>query len=340
VVVAEIELRTVRPELTLLGDVEAYTEGDVHTEVRGLVEKFPVREGDFVNRGDLLARLNSSQLLLELEKTREERERRRVLYEKEEHEYERFRGLSKTSSVSAQETEKEKAESEGARFGLRSLDAQVRLLEDRVGKKNIKAPFDGYVVEEYVHIGKWVEAGEKIVRMVRIDPIYVTVPFPQKDLAHIKLGDEVSIHVEGLEGKALKGTISAILARGDRASRTFPVKVLLVNENHRLKPGMLAHATFRVGTPKKALTAPGDAIVINSGGNATIFLVKNGRAVPRSVTTGHATGSMVVIEGKGLEPGLTVVTLGNERLRPGQKVRIIRSTGPDRSPSRNKAHGR
>lgn len=325
VVVATVETREIGPELTLLGDVEAYTEGDVHTEVEGLVESFPVKEGDFVRAGDTLAILNSSQLSLRLDKFKEDREESRVLYEKEQRELGRYKKLSSSQSISTHELEKEEAEAESRRFRMRMLDMEIKRIKDRLSKMTIRAPFDSYVVTEYVHKGMWVNSGGKIVRLVQVEPIYVRVPFPQRDLPKLTLGREALVRIEGLGSRPLPGKISAIIFKGEAGSRTFPVKIELPNPKHELKPGMLAHATFRLGSTHQALMVPKDAVVITPAQKKILFIVKDGKANPIAVETGQAHGSLVEVKGRGLKNGQAVVTVGNERLRPGQPVQVVGS---------------
>lgn len=330
--VARVEVRTVRPQLTLLGDVEAFTEGDVHTEVEGLVEQFPVKEGDFVKAGDVLATLNSSQLDLQLAKTRADREQSKVLFEKEQREFNRFKTLSASRSISTQQLEKEMSEAESSKYRQRMLDVELKRLQDLKHKKTIRAPFDGYVVAEHVHRGTWVQEGGKVVRLVQVEPVYVTVPFPQKDLSQLHVGDVVEVRVDGLGRETLTGKISAVIAKGDTASRTFPVKIRLENPGHRLKPGMLAHVTFGLGKPNRALVVPKDAVVITPTQQATIFLVVDGKTVQVPVETGRASGSFVEVVGKGLKEDQMVVTVGNERLRSGEAIQVIGSA-KDRGPA-------
>ena len=320
--IGTVEERQIGREITLIGDVVSFTEGDVHTEVEGLVAEFVVKEGDFIKEGDLIAHLDSSQLELLLEEKIEDKKRARVLLEKEQHEFKRFKMLSKSSSVSPQTLEKEQSEADSSRFQHRMLDAAVRLLEDRLKKKNIRAPYNGYVVEEYVHKGMWVQAGGKIVKMVQVEPIYVEVPFPQKDLMKIQLKDSVNIKIDALGSETLRGKITAIIALGDTSSRTFPVKIQLDNPDHRLKPGMLAYATFSIGKKRKALVVPKDAVVITPDQKKMLYLVNDGKAVPLPVTTGLASGHYIEVRGENLKKGLKVVTVGNERLRPGQAVQV------------------
>lgn len=320
-----VETRMVMEGITLLGDVEAFTESDVHAQVSGLVEEFPVKEGDFVKSEQLLARLDSSQLVLELEEMKYDRERYRVIFEKESREHERFRNLSQSSSISPQKLDTEMSEAESARFRLRMLDALIRRLEDRKTKKSIKAPYDGYIVAEHVHRGTWVDAGGRIVRMVQVDPIYVRVPFPQRYLAKIRIGDTVRVKVDALGEKVAEGRISAIISRGDTSSRTFPVKVQLDNADHGLKPGMLAHASFGIGEKTASLAVPKDAVVITPTQQKVIYVVKGGKARLIPVRTGRDTNSYVEVSGPSLQAGMQVVVVGNERLRPGQPVKIVRT---------------
>lgn len=319
-----VQPRVVEARITLLGDVVAYTESDVHAEVEGLVEEFPVKEGQFVKTGQLLARLNSSQLVLELEEMENDRERLRVLYEKEKREHERYKQLSESSSISPQKLEAEMSEAESSRFRMRMLDALIRRLKDRKSKKSIRAPYNGYIVQEHVQVGTWVPAGGKIVCMVRVDPIYVRIPFPQSHLTKLRIGDPVKVRVNSRGEEPLEGKISAIIARGDTSSRTFPVKVQLSNPDHDLKPGMLAHASFRIGEKTGSLTVPKDAVVITPSQQTVIYVVDAGKARLIPVRTGQGSDSYVEVAGPSLKEGQVVVVVGNERLRPGQPVEIVR----------------
>ncbi len=318
-----VEERLVRDQVTLLGDVEAFTEGDVHTEVAGLVETFPVREGLFVKKGELLAELDSSQLRLELEVAQEEKANSEALLEVEEKEFKRFQMLSKSASVSAQDFEREKAQAEAAEHRTMMLDAKIRLLKDLISKKRITAPFDGYVVEEHVHVGMWVQRGGRIVRMVQVEPIYVTVPLPQSYLNQIAVGDETTVTVRSFTGPPLKGAVDAVIALGDTSSRTFPVKIRLDNPDHKLKPGMLAYALFKVGDAHKAVVVPKDAVVIDPSGGKTVYVVEDGKVRPVPVMTGSADNSFIEVKTDMLSVGQKVVTVGNERLRPGGSVSVI-----------------
>jgi RND family efflux transporter MFP subunit len=319
--------------LTLLGDVEAYTEGDVHSEVEGLAESFPVKEGDFVREGQVLARLNSSQLTLMLEKFRRDKEESRVLHEKEQSEFDRYKALSRSHSISHLQLEKEQSEADSTRFKMLMLETEIGRIEDRLSKMTIKAPFDGYVVQEYVHVGMWVTAGGKIVRMVEVDPIYVRVAFPQKDLPKLSLGQKAEVRIEGLGAARLPGKVSAIISKGEIASRTFPVKIELPNPGHRLKPGMLAYATFGLGKEHSALVVPKDAVVITPAQQKLLYVVENGKAKQVRVQTGQAYGSMIEVIGTGLKEGQQVVTVGNERLRPGVPVQIVGADTEGKPPS-------
>jgi membrane fusion protein (multidrug efflux system) len=203
------------------------------------------------------------------------------------------------------------------------LDAKIRLLKDRISKKSITAPFDGYVVDEHVHVGMWVQRGGMIVRMVRVEPIYVTVQLPQSFLNQVAVGDEPTVSLKSGSESTLKGKVDAVIALGDTSSRTFPVKIRLDNPDHRLKPGMLAYATFKVGEKRKAIVVPKDAVVISPSGDKMVYVMENGMVRPSPVITGGADNSYIEVNAKGLTIGQTVVTVGNERLRPGQPVAVV-----------------
>jgi RND family efflux transporter MFP subunit len=320
--VTSAKIREVRPQLTLIGNVEAFTEGNAYAEAQGLVEKFPIEEGDYLEKGQLIARLDSTQLNLELEKMRHDKERNKALLNKELKEFQRFKTLQESESISVQDLDREFSEAESARHRYNMLDAAVRLLEDRLSKKTIKAPFSGYVTEELAHVGKWLRIGDNVVSIAQVDPIYITVKFPQGHIHEIHKGDKVTVNLAGLPEKNLRGKISAIVPQGDESSRTFPVKIHMANPRHTLKPGMLSYVTFGLGKAREALTVPKDAVVTTPDQKRIVFVVKDGVAIRKEIRLGDASEDYVEIQGDGLSAGVQVVTVGNERLRPGQPVKI------------------
>jgi len=133
---------------------------------------------------------------------------------------------------------------------------------------------------------------------------------------------EVKVSVKSISNDLQTGRIYAVLPQGDPVSRTFSVKINLENPDFKIKSGMEAMVMFKLADQKTALLVPKDAIV-TAGDKRLVFMVNDNKAIPVPVTIiGYYDGN-VAVEGK-LAPGSKVVIRGNERLRPGQPVSVIK----------------
>ncbi len=204
----------------------------------------------------------------------------------------------------------------------------VRALEDRLARYRPVAPFAGYVLEESTEAGQWLSEGSPLITLAQLDTVEVEVAVPEGDVASLALGDSVRVRLDALPGRTLAGRIAAVVPRADLRSRTFPVHVRVANPIAGAVPllqaGMLARVAFPVGERRRALLVPKDALVL-SPGSAVVYALASGPegevVQPVPVRVGPAWGGYLQVEAE-LEPGTRLVVRGNERLRPGQAVRV------------------
>ena len=207
---------------------------------------------------------------------------------------------------------------------------EVRRIEDMRAKYTIRAPFVGYVVTKHTEVGQWVSQGDPLVEVVELDPVEIRISVPSAYVAHLREGMTGHVRVDGVPGELFTGKIWRIVPQADLRSRTFPVKMRLANpkrpEGHLLKSGMLVHVTLAVGSKKMALLVPKDALVLEGGATSVFAVGADSMAKKISVETGIATGPLIEIKAvQGtLRVGDRVVVRGNERLRPGLPVEIVR----------------
>ena len=135
------------------------------------------------------------------------------------------------------------------------------------------------------------------------------------------MGDSSEVHFDALPDRKYKGIVDAIIPRADRAGRTFPVRIEIPNPKGTIKTGMLGRVTLPVGNSHKAILIPKDALVL-SGVGKSVYVVNDQTAHLVQVKTGSAHGSLIEVEGN-LKAGQQVVVRGNERLRPGQPVKVV-----------------
>ena len=173
------------------------------------------------------------------------------------------------------------------------------------------------MIREHTEIGQWVDEGGAVVEIVDLSRVQVEVPLPERYVQSVASGDPVSATFDGLPGFTGRGDIRSLVAQ----ARTLPVNVEIPNEGVKIKSGMVARVKLFVGAPYKAILVPKDALVLR-GQSQFIFLVDEGKAMQVAVTPGVYTDGLVEIT-SGVPEGASVVTQGNERLLPGQAVRIL-----------------
>ena len=153
--------------------------------------------------------------------------------------------------------------------------------------------------------------------------VHAMVPMPEGDVSGVKVGEAVDVAFDALPGSVFTGKLSAIVPRGDPASRTFPVEVSIPNPDGRILAGMLARATFHRSDGGNATLVPKDAFVPRPDGSGYVVRVEKGAAAIVPVRVMNSDGEQFAVEALGatLAPGDRVVVRGNERLMPGQPVR-------------------
>ena len=324
--VATVEERVVTATTTLVGTGEPWLETVVASEESGLVSGMLIEEGDQVSKGQTLCEQDTTQLKLRIEAARADLAEAEVLAAQAENEWKRQKRLFAINSISEKAYEDAQFKAEAARNRVAGSRATLRALQDQLESREIKAPLSGYVVVRHCLVGQWLGEGEPVVTLVVPDPILFRVPVPERYVTFIKKGDPAQVTFDALPGRTFQGKIFAIIPRADDAARTFPVRIEISNPVGEIKAGMLGRATLRVGTPQKAILVPKDALVLSARGKA-VYVVENRAARLVPVNTGAEHGPLIEVQGD-LKAGSQVVVRGNERLRPGQPVKIISGGGP------------
>jgi RND family efflux transporter MFP subunit len=319
--VAEVKIETVSDQITLVGTAEAIAKSIVASEVSGVVEQFPVREGDFVKKGGLLARLKSTNLQLLLNGAKAGREKVRASLQYAEKELERAKKLKDTNSIAGKNYDEALYNQLALYQGVLESEAEIERLKYEIEQKRVAAPFSGFVAEEHTQVGQWINPGGAVVTLLDLGQIRITVDVPERYAVMISPDSGVKVVIKSISENFMSGKIYAVLPQGNPDSRTFPVRINLPNPDFKIKSGMEAAVTFNLSSTKSAVVVPKDAIV-TAGNNRLVFLVAGGKAIPLNVKIlGYYDGN-VAIEGN-LQPGGRVVVRGNERLMPGQAVQVI-----------------
>ena len=326
--VAPVLQQEVKQTVTLVGTVEPWKRSIVASEVEGLVQAFPAEEGTAVKRGQLLARLRTDTLQIQLDSALASHREARTRYRQAKRDLHRIRVLFKKELVTQKEFDDARAEEMALRERLSQLNAEIRRARDSLNQSNIVAPFDGWITQEFTEIGQWVEKGGQIIEMVDLSHVQIEVPLPERYVRNVQLRDPVTATFDGLPEFEAQGKIFSLIAQADRIARTFPVNVDIPNPTLMIKSGMVSRVTLQIDRPHQGTVVPKDALVLREG-QKFVFRVNEGTVDQIPVTAVLHVEDLVEVKGQ-IGEGMIVVVEGNERLFPGQSVRILEDPSDNR----------
>ncbi|MDP2862028.1 MAG: efflux RND transporter periplasmic adaptor subunit [Desulfobacterales bacterium] len=318
--VSAVEMKTVSEQVSLIGTAEAAAESMVASEVSGIVEHFPAKEGDFVKKGQLIVKLGSEEVDLRIKGARAQREKIKESLLFAEKELVRFTKLKESNSIASNKYDEVLYNYNALIQELKRSEADIESLLYELKRKQVFAPISGFVAKEHIEVGEWVNAGGPVVTLVDLSRIKISVDVPERYAVLLSSKSDVKVFIKSLPGRQFAGKVQSVLPSGDTGSRTYPVRIFIPNPGLKIKSGMEATALFSLDGGKNALLVQKDAVV-PAGDNKIVFTVRDGKALSVMVKVlGYYDGNAAV-EGD-LKPGDKVVIRGNERLRPGQPVMV------------------
>lgn len=319
----------IAPTISVLGTVEARRSSTVAASIEGYVIEYLVDEGMAVKRGEVLARLRDDILQLQLTSARSALEEIEERHRKAVRDLERATSLIVEDAITQKQLEDATTEERVLALGISQARASVEILESDIAKKVVTAPFDGEIVREETEVGEWLSRGGPVARLVDLSSVYVRVNVPESTVRFVRRGREVSVSAPAAREEPFVGTVVSIAGEGFPESRTFPVRVILENQDGQLRAAMGARVSLPSGTSRTGLTVSKDAL-LEQGGRISVFVVREGRAERQEIKTGVAVGGRVEVR-SGLEVGDLVVIRGNERIQPGP-VRVVNGSSTGGTP--------
>ena len=321
VVVSAVIHDTIQDEIVLIGVVEPWRASTVAGEVSGRVEDLKVRRGQKVSRGQVLAQLDKSNLLLKLKEARARKDAAQARLERVRDVLERSERLKEGKLISDKDLRQARLNVQELEGDLAVTEAGILQRDDELGKKTIRAPFNGVITRELTEIGQWVEEGGDIVHMIDLSKVRIIVDIPEKYVSGVKENEEVMVEIDALGQQRFKGRIHALIPEGDKEAHVFPLEIHVKNKGSIIKEGMFAKIHFGLGLTRQAAMVHQDAIVTR-GGQTYLFVVNGEEAKQVFVNTGRRKEDFIEVIGS-LKTGEPVVIRGNERLRNGQPVQVV-----------------
>src|SRR5438874_6633349 len=220
------------PRLTAVGAVSAVQGAILSTDLAGTVAEVKFESGGEAKKGDVLVKLVASQEEADLELARND--------------------LARTRDLAARKVIS-KAE-------LDAADSKFKQKEGFAAKKEVRAPFDGQLGIRQVNVGQMINAGQQVVQLTALDPVYVDFALPEQYLSQLSNGLEVEVRVDALPDHDFKGKLTAVNSMVDSVTRNVTAQATLQNPERTLRPGMFAKVAVVLPAKEKALVIPGSAV--------------------------------------------------------------------------------
>lgn len=318
----------------VIGRIVAQRLGEVAARIDGPVAAFRVEVGDRVEAGQVLAVLDHAVLEARrdmgagrLAEVRADKAVRAAELALAKQEFKRMAGLSKSAAFSQARYDDTRQQVVIAEAALRRAEAAIAgaradldLAEINLRDTRIKAPYRGVVTERLTEAGAYVRGGDPVIRLVGDQLLEIEADVPFRNLAGLEPGIEVGVALD--DGTRHSAIVRATLPSENPLTRTRTVRfVPNIGETRR----SLAHdqsvtLQIPIGSERQILSVHKDAVIIQRGQN-TVVVVVEGVAELRPVVLGEAVGGRFEVR-EGLVAGDKAVVRGNERLKPGDKLRI------------------
>ncbi len=288
-----------------VGSIDASDAITVVSEIDGVVVSLPFREGGAIQQGGLIAQLDDAQLRAEVARTE-------ALREQSQSTYDRVKAVVDQGAGAPQDLD-------DAAAALKVAEANLALAKSRLSKTRIEARFSGVLGARRVSPGAFIRAGQAITDLANLDELRVNFSAPERYLGQLHKGAEVEISTTAYAGYSLRGRIDVVDPVLDPSTRSARIVARVRNPGGRYRPGMSANVSAVLSQRPNALTIPSEAIFAQ-GDQSFAYVVKKDSTVTRSALTLGTRLPDAVEVVKGLEPGMTVVRTGHQKLFEGAKV--------------------
>jgi membrane fusion protein, multidrug efflux system len=305
---------TVIDAIAASGQIEPIQSIQLRPEVDGRLVEIMVREGAEVAQGTPLFKVDDGELKAQVARAEADRDLAQ-------------QALTRTRQL-LQEKAAAPADVERAEAQMRGTQAALDLLQLRLDRTVVRAPFGGVLGQRLASLGDYVNNSTRLITLQTVNPQRVAFQVPERYAGLLKVGQHVLFRVAALFGRDFSGTVDFVDPLVSLPARTITVKALVPNPRHELQAGMFIEARLQTALRPAAVVVPEDAVSPMQG-SEWVWVVREGKAERRRVVLGVRTPGYVEIR-EGVEPGEQVVVSGGERLNPGVEVH---ATVLERAPS-------
>ncbi|HPC36254.1 MAG TPA: efflux RND transporter periplasmic adaptor subunit [Candidatus Marinimicrobia bacterium] len=334
--VVTAERGTIEEKINFLGNIKGFREIKIYSLIPNKIIKINVDVGDWVNKGAILAVVESDKIEEAVKQANAGLEAAKAQCKNIETEWNRIKKLYDDNAVSKSQYDAITTQRDAARANVKQLEAAVATAKKQLEDTNIKAPINGIISSRLLDVGDQASPQIPVFTIVEMDNVKITIEVIESQFNKIQIGQKAYINVDTYPDTVFIGKISKISPTLNIMTKTATAEIIIPNPGHKLRPGMFARVDVITDIHKDALIIPKYSIIERTsleyiGGdisstktivNKFVFVVESGIAREVPIETGIENGKIVEIL-QGLKDGDLIVSLGQHNLSDSVKVEII-----------------
>jgi RND family efflux transporter MFP subunit len=323
----EAELHTIKPRglvdtVRFTGTTQPIDQTVVKARVAGRLAEVLVREGDKVTKGQLLARFEANELQAKVNERQSALDAARADARWTARDRADKETLANRNIVSQSAADQARSTAENRASMVAVAEAQLDVARRNLADAEVRAPFDGVVGERIANQGESLPIDGKILALLDTSYVEVAAQMPAADVVRLKVGQPATVTLEGFGERIFPGRITRISPTTQAGSRSIPVYVEITDRQEALRGGLFATGAVTVQEKGHALAVPAAAMRKDDAGDY-VLAVADGVLVRKPVGAVRTWSRGELVEVKGLEAGMTVVSAPLPGLKAGQRVKIV-----------------
>lgn len=320
VVTAVVEERELSPSSHMVGVLRFVQVSEVAGEVEGLITEHNFDTGWVLKKGAVMAALNTDFVRKDIEISRAQIAEVEAEIEKLAREVKRQESLKRDKLASRSAYEEAFYDHKALLKRRDRLQRGLERMQLSLEKSQVRAPFDGIVLEKLRDLGDWVDKGKPLARLGSIDGVQAVVPVSETLLPFQQAGSEFEVFIPAL-AKSLKGRLSGLVPFAELRSKSVYLKIALPYETGMIE-NLSVEAQVPTAQPRRLRMIPRAALLQGQGADM-VYSVVDGKALPLNVNIVARSGDYIAVDNAEIPAGTAVVVDGNDRLRPGQAVQVV-----------------
>lgn len=330
------ERRDFRDPLSVMGTIRGRIEINLKCEINGVINAINFREGEKIQKGDVIVALDDKDGRLRLEYNESKLKAAQAAYETSKKKQEIYQGLYDAGAIIKVKLEEANLETENVRLQAEMVKAELRLAESELVKTELRSPRNGIMGSRDVEVGEFVTPNDKVASLVVTDEVYVEVGIIERDINKIKLGQKAEVNVDAYPEREFIGEVDNISALVEGRSRTLTIKIKVPNPQGLLLPGMFTRCQILLVEFKNVIIIPADSLITLTPGAYVVPVVnlgihsqsdiesgaKLGRIELRNVVLGYESTDYVYVSSGLNEEDLVIIEAQGE-LQKGAKVKVV-----------------